>query len=272
MAPAPSFYVQSHPMNVKVRFALLLGAVSVLLLPIASADTASDSWITKARAALGSESALNAVKSVHFTGVLETTEKVPQQADPTKTEDNPLRLAIDIVFQKPYQQRISLRNDKVVETTALDDYDAWAKRSEAGKEDQWRLTLLDTAQIKRLRANTWENLAFYRGLESRGGRVEFQGDATMDGKDCVKIVFVHSEAISFTRYFEKATGLLIKTVTENGAEIREEGEIMVDGVRYPKKLINKSPTGQITVITFDTVKVNEAIPASEFAVPPMMAN
>jgi hypothetical protein len=256
-------------MNVQVRFGLLLGVISVLLLPSASADTQSDSWIIKARAALGSESALNAVKSVHFTGVLETTERVAQQADPTKFDERPLRLAIDIVFQKPYQQRISLRTDKVVETTALDDYDAWAKRSEIGKESQWQLTLLDTAQIKRLRANTWENLAFYRGLESRGGRVEFQGDAREDGKDCVKIVFVHSDAISFTRYFDKATGLLVKTVTENGAEIREEGEILAEGVRYPKKLINKSPTGLVTVITFDTVKVNEVIPGSEFAVPSM---
>ncbi|HET7536462.1 MAG TPA: hypothetical protein VFJ90_08415, partial [Candidatus Didemnitutus sp.] len=195
-----------------------------------------------------------------------------QEADPTKFDEKPLRLAIDIIFQKPYQQRISLRSDKYVETTALDDYDAWARRSEIGKEGQWQLTLLDTAQIKRLRANTWENLAFYRGLEGRGGRVEFQGDATIDGKDCVKIAFVHSDAISFTRYFEKSTGLLVKTVTENGAEIREEGEIVVDGVRYPKKLINKSQAGQITIITFDTIKVNEAVPASEFAVPPMMAN
>lgn len=259
-------------MNVKVRFALLLGAISVLLMPAASADTQSDTWIVKARAAIGSESALNAVKSVHFTGVLESTEKVAREADPTKFDEKPIRLAIDIIFQKPYQQRISLRSDKFIETTALDDYDAWARRIEIGKEDQWRLTLLDTAQIKRLRANTWENLSFYRGLDSRGGRVEFQGDATMEGKDCVKIVFVHSEAIVFTRYFEKATGLLVKTVTENGAEIREEGEILVDGVRYPKKLINKSPAGTVTTITFETVKVNEAIPGSEFAVPTMLPN
>jgi hypothetical protein len=234
---------------------------------VASADSQSDAWIVKARAALGSESALNAVKSVHFAGVLETTEKVAVEGDPTKTEEKPLRLAIDIIFQKPYRQRISLRSDKYIETTALDDYDAWARRSEIGKEDQWRLTLLDIQQIKRLRANTWENLAFYRGLEGRGGKVEFQGETQLEGKDCVKIAFIHSEQISFTRYFEKSTGLLVKTVTENGAEIREEGEIIINGVRYPKKLINKSPDGRVTVITFDTVRVNEAIPDAEFAVP-----
>src|SRR5262245_8947799 len=98
MAPMPSFYVQSHPMNVNVRFAFLLTAIVGLIVPVASADTQSEPWIAKARAALGSESALNAVKSVHFTGVLETTEKVPQPADPTKFDEKPLRLAIDIMF------------------------------------------------------------------------------------------------------------------------------------------------------------------------------
>jgi hypothetical protein len=170
----------------------------------------------------------------------------------------------------PCQQRYILRSDKIVETTALDDYDGWIRRSEIGKNDQWQLTLLDASQIKRLRANTWENLAFYRGIEKRGGTVEYQGEATVDGKACVVLAFLYAENISFTRYLEKATGLLIKTVTETGGEIREQGEIVENGVRYPKILINKSPNGQVTTITFDTVRVNEPVPASEFVVPAML--
>jgi hypothetical protein len=252
------------------RSVLRLAALLAVSSPIAFADARTDEWIAKGRAALGTESALNAVTSVRYSGTLETTEKVPDKDDPNKTVDRPLRLGIDIVFQKPFQQRIILRSDKVVETTALDDYDGWVRRTEIGKEDQWQLTLLESAQIKRLRANTWENLAFYRGIEQLGGRVEYQGEADVDGKPCAVLAFLHADNISFTRYFEKATGLLVKTVTENGGEIREQGSVTEKGVRYPKTLINKSPTGQVTTITFDSVKVNEPVAAGEFAVPTLI--
>jgi len=251
----------------KVRPALRLAALLAVLVPTAFADGRTDEWIAKGRAALGSESALNAVTSVHYSGTLETTERVPDKDDPTKLVDRPLRVGIDIIFQKPCQQRISLRSDKIVETTALDDLDGWVRRMEVGKEDQWQLTLLDSGQIKKLRANTWVNLDFYRNIEQHGGRVEYQGETVVDGKACVVLSFVYSENSIFTRYFEKATGILVKTVTESGGEIREQGEVIEKGVRYPKVLVNKSANGIATIITFDSIKVNEPMPASEFAVP-----
>jgi hypothetical protein len=252
------------------RFVLSLVALLAVSSPTARADAKTDEWIAKGRAALGTEEALGAVASVRYTGTLETTEKVPDKDDPAKTIERPLRLAIDIVFQKPCQQRIMLRSDKILETTALDDYDGWVRRAEIGKDEQWQLTLLDAGQIKRLRANTWENLAFYRGIEQRGGSVVFQGEATVEDKPCVILAFLHADNISFTRYFEKSTGRLVKTVTENGGEIREQGEIIEKGVRYPKILINKSTTGQVTTITFESIKVNEPLPGSEFAVPTLI--
>lgn len=249
------------------RSVFLSAFLLVAPLHVGFADDRVDEWIAKARAAVGSESALSAINSVRFIGTVETIQKIPSKEDPAKTADAILRLAIDISFQNPYRQRIVLRSDKSVETTALDGYDGWFRRTETGKEDKAQLSLLESAQIKRLRANTWENLSFYRGIDARGGHVDYQGEADVDGKNCVVLAFVHADSISFTRYFEKATGMLIKTVTEVGGEIREEGEIMVNGIRYPKKLINKSPDGQVATITFDSVKVNEPLPASEFTVP-----
>lgn len=236
----------------KARSALLLAALFAAMQPAARADAQTEAWITKARAAVGTEKALDGVQSIHFTGTLEAEK---------------LRLAIDIVFQSPYQQRINLRSDKIVETTALDGYDGWVRRAEIGKEAQWNLTLLDTAATKRLRANTWENLAFYRGIEKRGGKVEFLGEEQVDGKTCVKLMFSHADDIVFVRYFDKSTGRLVMTVTETGGEIREEGEVVVEGVRFPRKLINKTAKGEVTTITFESIKVNEPVPAGEFAVP-----
>ena len=249
------------------RSAFLLAALLVAPLQFSFADDRADEWIAKARAAVGSESALNAINSVRFIGTVETIQKIAAKEDPAKTNDVTIRLAIDISFQNPYRQRIMLRSDKTVETTVLDGYDGWFRRTENGKETKAQLTLLESAQIKRLRANTWENLSFYRGIEARGGKVEYQGEADVDGKTCAVLAFVHADNISFTRYFDKTTGLLIKTVTEVGGEIREEGEILVNGIRYPKILINKAPDGQTATITFESIKVNEPFPASEFAVP-----
>lgn len=230
-----------------------------------------DDVIAQARAYLGRENALDAVTSIHFSGTLELTEKVPSEADPEVMVERPLRLPVEIIFQKPYRQRITVRSEKVVETSALDDYDGWQRRSDAADSSRWQLTLLDAQQVKRLRANTWENLSFFRGLEKRGGRVEFQGEAAVDGVACAKLAFIHAENIIFYRYFDRATGRLVKTETESGGEIREEGEMMVDGVRFPRRVINRTPDGKTTTITFDRVTLNEVLPASAFEVPALLA-
>jgi outer membrane lipoprotein-sorting protein len=237
-------------MNVRC-FHVLVVSVAVLVLPAAADST--DKWIAKARAYLGSENALNAVTSIHFTGTLEAPGDI--------------KLPAEIIFQKPYRQRITYTGPKVIEITALDGYDAWLKRVNAENPVQWQVRLLEAPQVKRLRANTLENLSFYATREMKGSTIEFLGDVTVDGLACVKISFTHSGDVAFVRYFEKSTGRLVKTETENGTEIREEGEVVVKGVRFPKRVINKAPNGNITSITFDKVVVNENFPAEAFAVP-----
>ena len=227
--------------------------VSVALIVLPATADSTDKWIAKARAYLGSESALNAVTSIHFAGTLEASGDI--------------KLPAEIIFQKPYRQRITYTGPKVIEITALDGYDAWLKRVNAENPVQWQVRLLDAAQVKRLRANTLENLSFYSTREMKDSTIEFLGDVTVDDVACVKISFAHSGGVAFQRYFEKATGRLVKTETENGTEIREEGEVVVKGVRFPKRVINKAPNGNITSITFDKVVVNESFPPETFAVP-----
>ena len=261
-------------MAMNFRPLALVALLSLVAVPAFADARAADQWIAKARQALGGDAALDSLQSIHFKGTLETTQRVPvdPNAPQGATREEPLRLGIDIIFQKPYQQRMILRSDKVIETTALDGYDAWIRRADATNESQWQLSLLDTAQVKRLRANTWENLNFYRGIDRRGGRVEVAGESTIDGRKCIKLVFTHDPAIVFVRYFDQASGRLVKTETENGGEIREEGEIVVQGLRFPKKLINRSPSGQIATITFDSVTINERFGAELFEVPMLVPN
>jgi hypothetical protein len=248
-----------------------LGLLLLGVLPAAGADDVGP-WIAKARAYLGTEQALNSVRSLHFQGSFAGTEQVPDPADPKKTIEQPVKVGIDIAFQAPMQQRQVLKSDKLERVTALDGYDAWERVAETGGKGAARLTLLDGPSIKRLRATTIENLSFYSNRSSDSRKIRLDGDVTVDGVECVKVVFTHSDSIAFIRFFEKATGRLVKTEVGGGGEIREEGEIIVNGVRFPRKVMNKSLNGRMTTITFDKITVNEAFPVSTFAVPTFQAN
>ena len=91
---------------------LILSAVG--LLPVVLWAESAEQIIAKARAYLGSESALQAIHTIHFTGTLEV--------------DAHTRWPADIIFRKDYQQRITVNFEKYIETTALDHYDAWQMR------------------------------------------------------------------------------------------------------------------------------------------------
>ena len=241
---------------------------TAVLVTRASADT--DAVIAKARAYLGPDATLEAITSIHYVGTLAGEEIVKDKDG--KEIKRPFKGDIDLIFQKPYYQRVILVSYKGIETTGLDDYEAWRRLDNANDSAHWKLMLLDQDQVRSQRANTWENMAFYRGIERRGGHVDDLGSATIGGHACEKLAFVHEPGLTFYRYFDTATGQLILTETENGNLTREQGEVMVNGVRFPKSLVNttKDPvTGRenTIVITLDKITLNENFPESLFAVP-----
>lgn len=242
-----------------------LGTVAVLVLA-AGALRAEPAIIAKARAFVGTEEAINAVKSIHYVGSLVT----PDPTDAKKLT----YVTLDLILQSPYQQRSSSTSDRSVETTGLDGYDAWHRVGDPKDPKVARLQIVGKDKIRQLRANTWENLSFYRGLEREGGKVVDLGEATADGVKCQKIGFMHAGNLAYFRYFELATGRLVLTENEAGTTIRERGEIRVNGVRFPKSILNtvKTPDGKelSVTITFDKVTVNESFPASTFAIPSLV--
>jgi hypothetical protein len=206
---------------------------------------------------------------VHFSGVLEPGSPTPAGAKRATA-------AIDIIFQKPNQQRILATGSDSVETTALSGYSAWQRIQDAANLSSWkRLSVLRPDQIKLLRANTWENLYFFKGIDQCGGHVEVLGSAKVDGQPAVKVAFVHEVGIVFYRYFDPATGKLLLTETEQGGSIREEGEIIVNGLRFPQKVTQTvkgvdakgQPAEQKLVMTFDKITLNETFPEDLFDLP-----
>ncbi len=246
-------------MNSLRRLPLLLALTALPAL----ADSAA--VIAKARAYLGGDAALNSVKSVHYHGQLEST------VTPAEGEPQTDRAEIEIIFAKPFYQRIAISTDEKSEVTALDTYEAWQKVENPANPSQWRMSLLDTPQVRRLRANTWENLAFFAGLEKQGGKVTDGGLVERDGQQLHQLSFDHGYGIVFHRFFDPATGELIVSETDNGAIIREEGETMVQGIRFPGEVVTISRradggSSQVRVV-FDKVTINETFSADLFRVP-----
>ena len=226
--------------------------------------------VTKARAYLGSESALNAVTSVHMTGNMATVDAAGK----------PTQIAVDIVFQKPFQESITILQANRIVHTSLDGYDA-SQQSQDGAPNQaeidyknkpWRLTILGGDQVKTLRVDVLENLFFYRGVLRVGGQIEDRGPAAADGKTTEKVAFIYAPNFVYIRHFDPATGRLAYTESESGTQIREQGEIMAGGIRFPKVIevtenLNGTPSKK--TYTFDKVMVNETFPDSLFAIPPL---
>ena len=252
------------------QFSVFAAAILVGVLPVRS-DEVANQWVAKARAYLGTDAALDAVRSLRFQGSFAGTEQVPDSTDAGKMVEQPVRVTIDIIFQHPMQQRQVIRSDRVERITALDGYDAWEQVVDLSGKNKTRVTLLDAMSIKRLRATTVENLSFYSDRMASMRQVRFLGEETVDGVVCGKLSFTHASGIVFMRYFDRATGHIVKTVVEGGGEIREEGEMIVNGVRFPQKVINTAPNGRSTTITFDKVTVNETFTPDGFAIPSLAA-
>jgi hypothetical protein len=71
------------------------------------------------------------------------------------------------------------------------------------------------------------------------------------------------------RYFNKETGQLVFTRGIGGEAIREKGEIIVDGVRFPQAL-ERTGVGPKSVVTFTDITVNEKFGNDLFEMPLMI--
>lgn len=240
----------------RVLAALVMAVVSV------SAVAAEPPIIAKARARIAPDAVLDGIKSIHYVGTLTNLEPKEATEAPPQT--------IEIFLQKPAQQRIVVSSPAVIEISGLDAYEAWRRTIDAKDPTRWQQQQLNVEQIKQLRADVWQNLYFFRGIEALGGRVEDQGSVTIQGVACRKIAFHHSPTLIYYRYFNEATGELVFTGDERN-NVREEGEMIADGIRFPKSVIITQVDAEgrsfVRRITFDKITVNESFDRDIFAVP-----
>jgi hypothetical protein len=246
----------------KRLFTLIAASLLLVASSLQAASPEVEAVIARARAHLGGDAALEAVNSIRYSGSIEMADT---------TAAGPSRAAIEITFQKPCQHRLVITTDQATDITGLDDYVAWRRVIPTG-EGRLRFIPMDKAATQRLRANTLENLSFFRGIEQHGGEIIDHGETELDGIRCRQLVFSYGTGIAFVRYIDIASGRLVLTETLPVGRIREEGEIIVSGLRFPKKLIATGPSSaggktNVITITFDRIVLNEAYPATTFELP-----
>jgi len=245
-------------MNLR-RWMPLGSLVFVVLTSAGSADSAD--VIAKAREYLGGDAALSAIHSIHFSG---TTVEFDGKADAAP-------YPIEIVFQKDFQQRIVLTKPTQTEIIALDDYEAWRRLQDTDDPTRGQTLLYLKEKVKQLRATTWENLAFFKGVEQVGGTVVDDGLVDLDGKSAHKLTFVHEPGVVYVRYFDPESGRLLLTETDQGSRIREDGEVMAGNVRFPQRIVisdtESSGTKRTVTINIGKVVINETFPDEFFSVP-----
>jgi hypothetical protein len=145
-------------------------------------------------------------------------------------------------------------------------------------EIAWENSALQGPRIKQgdekagsLRDGTFNAALNWRKLYTKA---DTAGAETVEGHDCYKVVLTPKEGKPSAEFFDKKTGLMIKTtVTRNtpmgeiSAEVvaddyRKEGDVLI-----PHKLINRA-AGQEFLIQVESVEVNVNLPKDRFDLPP----
>ena len=142
----------------------------------------------------------------------------------------------------------------------------------------WENSALQGPRIKQgdERAGSLRDGSFNAALNWRKlySKVENAGAETVEGHECYKIVLTPKEGKPTTQFFDKKSGLLIKTAVtrttpmgEITAEVvaddyRKEGDILV-----PHKMVNRA-AGQEFLIVVEKVEVNVELPKDRFDLPP----
>jgi hypothetical protein len=238
-------------------------AACALALAVPALSRAEPAVLSLARAYLGPQSSLDSIQSVHYVGTLERVDPDHDAA--------PVKGTLDMIFAKPLRQRLRIAGPRTTMLTVLDGYDAWTLVTDNADRSKTRFAWLAAGDIRSLRDTTWENLYYYSKPEQ--GTVEDKGGATVDGIECERVDFTHGLGAAYERFFDRDTGRLVLTV--RGSEsIRESGEVLVEGVRFPKVVVSriKLPSGREVVSTasFTSITLNENLPPSAFAAPTLL--
>ena len=212
-----------------------------------------ESAFKAARRAVGSEEALRKVESVHFYGKV-------------VAEDSGSTAKLRIVFSKPYMSWMEITTDDVVEVVVANKIEGFVSRTEiaSGKS---RVNVLPAKATSRINNMAWQGLHFFASPKARFGRASNDGFVEVDGRPCQKVTIRYPGGLWTSLYFDKKSGKHFITQADNGLRYVKSGEMVVDGIRFPKAVTVFERGREARRMIFEKISVNRPVDSSIFEFP-----
>ncbi len=218
-----------------------------------------------ARSKLGTEESLRRVQTLRYSGVFENYVE--------KTQGTFI-----IYLKSKYKQRTEFQADGILRTTATDGFEGWTRvtklpqvdagtKPEAAQKLEEKVVPLSASELKRLQYNAYDNLNFFSDLADIRGKVVLLGRVVQDGFLCYQVKFQFDDEIAVDRFFDTEDGSLVATKTLNNVFIRETGEQMISGIRFPRRVDAYRDGFLLNRMTYTEIAVNEDIPDFIFSFP-----
>lgn len=256
-----------------LRFAAFLSLLTVFSLPfslfaqeeseeaepaLSDAERAelAKETVARAREYMGGSDKLDAIKSIHLQGVL--------------VYGSGQSGTIDSVFQKPSHHQVVTTMGAVKETSTLNKSEAWRKAEDLRSPGAFELSFYDVDEVRHLQATVLDALSFFETPPTRKGRIEYLGTGDVNGEPAEVMYYLHTDRIWFRKYFDPETGRLMHMVNDKGVVYSYEGEKLVDGVRFPEKVVVRIITqfGEQTMeVSYSSITLNEEFDLERFRVP-----
>ncbi|MGE9295009.1 MAG: hypothetical protein ACQKBV_01785 [Puniceicoccales bacterium] len=213
-------------------------------------------FLKKARAQLGSESALKGVESLQYAG---------EVMSPTGEKISELKL----VFDKPDRQLLREDRNDEIHQTAVNGFEGYLLSYNKTDPANKVLRVLPPAQTKRLMANAVENLNFFNGpMQLRGAEIVDGGMVDYKGQTVRKVLFKYPLGLVYERYFDPNSGKLLATVSSDGLTMVERKSLQSGGIKFPKVVDTYDAEGNLVrTVEFTEIVVNGTIEPGAFDFP-----
>ncbi|MEM7790423.1 MAG: hypothetical protein AAF546_03385 [Verrucomicrobiota bacterium] len=210
--------------------------------------------INQARAAVGTEEALNGLVTLRIEGrIIPDDETMPDAK-------------IMIIARKPLSQRLEVKMGDVIETTILRGKRGCMIRSNLQMEAS-KMRMLTKPEMEHVTVSTRQFFSFYKPDQKNGEQVTHEGIELLQGMRCHKLVYTYPSGTKTTRYFSLEDHSLVATISNTGVVSVPLGRQRIGGIRYPESIEFYENNVKLHTIAIDVIRVNKPLEAGLFSIP-----
>ena len=214
------------------------------------------STIELARSYIGPDEKLDALESIHYKGSL-----LYSSGDLG---------TIEMVYQKPMRHRMVAVIGERREVSVLDGSEGWTTFERVVDSVPLSMEIFDPIRILIMQSSVREAFSFFRKPDTRNGDITYEGKEIVNGRECVILTYHHGDGIAYQRFIDAESGQVHRTLDSKGVEYLEDGELIVDGLRFPKKMVSTFSTAigsQSMEFAYSSIDLNKKLPESDFVMP-----